>query len=135
MNTKGMIDSNTEAGTTRPYLFSAERGHSCPQQLPKWRAARVCLSIQSNRLAADRNVRAPLKPCLRGLPRAAGGTIDAGDYRSSVLSGIDFGGQPAIIVTEEIVKLAGAVEVRKSGGNRMKTPRAFHIQLAKGDAS
>src|SRR5260370_16083191 len=135
MNTKGMIDSNTEAGTTRRYLFSAERGHSCPQQLPKGRAARVFLSIQSNRLAADRKVRAPLKTCLRGLPRAAGGTIETGDYTSSVLSGIDFGGPKGIIMAEEIVKLAGAVEVTESGGNRMKTQGAFHIQLANGDAS
>jgi Tfp pilus assembly protein PilV len=38
-------------------------------------------------------------------------------------------------MAEEIVKLTGAVEVTESGGNRMKTQGAFHIQLANGDAS
>src|SRR6266404_1743184 len=47
------------AGDTSPYLFSAERGHSCPQQCVSPTMRRTPQLLIPSEAAADRNVRAP----------------------------------------------------------------------------
>src|SRR4051812_8761352 len=44
----------------RPYVFSAERGHSCPPQRRMLKRIRRILSRGHSRVAADRNVSTPL---------------------------------------------------------------------------
>src|SRR5207249_9701326 len=46
-----------------PYLFSPERGHSCPQQRDTCRRSGESTPCCGSQAAADKNVRAPLKLC------------------------------------------------------------------------
>ena len=43
--------------------FHAERGHSCPQQRASWEPGTESAPHDLSEVAADRNVRAPLRPC------------------------------------------------------------------------
>ncbi len=75
------LDSTTATGKDDPspppsphrmrYVFSAERGHSCPQQLPNDQLARIWKTRERNHAAADRNVRAPLNRYRMGRGRTA----------------------------------------------------------------